>query len=429
MPVVVTNLRMNVTVNTEENLVTVSDVGTQGKSAYTIAVEDGFVGTEAEWLASLQGGDGAQGPQGAQGIQGIQGAQGPAGADGADGADGVGLPIGGTASQVPRKIDGTDYNVGWSTAEHDAGGYITSKGTAPGLRVCKASDATKYVDLTVPSSNNATIKWIDDQYLIFSNQTGNIVHRFGPYGGLDLNGGVFNGGNGRSFNPNSGAGLIDAVVGDTFVFRAGAFGSYGLRIRTQTDELQIDNGTNAAYRDIKARQHYTQIGTGTTLGKSMAVLGTDIATTIVDLPADTETDIHTFTIPANALAANGDCLHFRSFFRLNANSLNNDIRIRFAGVEAAQQNFATNSNGMTVAYDCMVFRLSSTNVQVLARFYCESFNDPGGGAMPWATAHERASVGSIDFTAANILKLTSTENGASASLSKHSSNLLWIPAA
>lgn len=35
-----------------------------GKSAYQIAVEDGFEGTEAEWLASLRGPDGKGVPPG-----------------------------------------------------------------------------------------------------------------------------------------------------------------------------------------------------------------------------------------------------------------------------------------------------------------------------------------------------------------------------
>lgn len=35
--------------------------GDPGKSAYQIAVENGFVGTEAEWLASLQGPQGTPG--------------------------------------------------------------------------------------------------------------------------------------------------------------------------------------------------------------------------------------------------------------------------------------------------------------------------------------------------------------------------------
>lgn len=50
--------------------------GDPGKSAYQIAVENGFQGTEQEWLDSLIGPIGPQGPQGEQGIQGPQGAQG-----------------------------------------------------------------------------------------------------------------------------------------------------------------------------------------------------------------------------------------------------------------------------------------------------------------------------------------------------------------
>ena len=101
--------------------------GATGKSAYEIAVEDGFSGNVYEWLESLKGdqGDpgfspivsaeaipsgtrvtitdavsstvfdvmnGEQGPSGAQGPQGPEGpsgAQGPAGQDGRDGADGA----------------------------------------------------------------------------------------------------------------------------------------------------------------------------------------------------------------------------------------------------------------------------------------------------------------------------------------------------
>lgn len=50
--------------------------GDPGKSAYEIAVEQGFVGTEAEWLESLKGQDGAQGPQGEQGPEGEPGVSG-----------------------------------------------------------------------------------------------------------------------------------------------------------------------------------------------------------------------------------------------------------------------------------------------------------------------------------------------------------------
>ena len=53
--------------------------GKDGASAYEIAVENGFKGTEGEWLASLKG---AKGEPGADGKQGAPGAQGPQGKDG-----------------------------------------------------------------------------------------------------------------------------------------------------------------------------------------------------------------------------------------------------------------------------------------------------------------------------------------------------------
>jgi hypothetical protein len=50
-----------------------------GKSAYELAVDNGFEGTEQEWLASLkgpQGIQGEQGPKGETGETGLQGSQG-----------------------------------------------------------------------------------------------------------------------------------------------------------------------------------------------------------------------------------------------------------------------------------------------------------------------------------------------------------------
>ena len=47
--------------------------GADGKSAYDIAVDNGFVGTEAEWLESLKGASGADGKDGADGNPGADG--------------------------------------------------------------------------------------------------------------------------------------------------------------------------------------------------------------------------------------------------------------------------------------------------------------------------------------------------------------------
>ena len=50
--------------------------GTDGKSAYEIAVEHGFVGTETEWLESLRGADGKDGLPGKDGKNGVDGKDG-----------------------------------------------------------------------------------------------------------------------------------------------------------------------------------------------------------------------------------------------------------------------------------------------------------------------------------------------------------------
>lgn len=50
--------------------------GPSGISAYQVALNNGFVGTEAQWLLSLVGIQGIQGNPGAQGIQGLTGADG-----------------------------------------------------------------------------------------------------------------------------------------------------------------------------------------------------------------------------------------------------------------------------------------------------------------------------------------------------------------
>jgi hypothetical protein len=81
-----------------QRITTIEDLPTQeeidavyaesrGKSAYESALEQGFVGTEAEWVASLEG---AVGPQGPQGDPGDQGPQGDPGADGTGTGDVVG---------------------------------------------------------------------------------------------------------------------------------------------------------------------------------------------------------------------------------------------------------------------------------------------------------------------------------------------------
>lgn len=85
--------------------------GIDGKSAYEIAVEHGFVGDEKTWLETLKGAQGPVGPQGPQGEKGDQGEvgpQGPAGVQGPAGPQGERGPQGEQGVQGPvGKFDKT----------------------------------------------------------------------------------------------------------------------------------------------------------------------------------------------------------------------------------------------------------------------------------------------------------------------------------
>lgn len=73
--------------------------GPIGKSAYQVAVEGGFVGTQADWLLSIRG---PVGPQGDPGPIGPQGIQGPAGATGSQGLQGPAGPAGDVGPAGPK---------------------------------------------------------------------------------------------------------------------------------------------------------------------------------------------------------------------------------------------------------------------------------------------------------------------------------------
>lgn len=106
------------------------------KSAYVIALEHGFIGSEAEWLASLKG---KQGEKGEQGIQGIQGEKGQNGKDGTNGVNGI------------DGIDGTNGKdgIGITNAEINNSGELTltySNGTSANLGKVVGADLSNAVE-------------------------------------------------------------------------------------------------------------------------------------------------------------------------------------------------------------------------------------------------------------------------------------------
>lgn len=94
--------------------------GIQGLSAYQVAVQHGFEGTEAEWLISLKGEKGETGPKGdkgdtgekgATGERGPQGLQGERGLQGVQGEQGPQGPKGETGPQGPKGDTGSGLNI------------------------------------------------------------------------------------------------------------------------------------------------------------------------------------------------------------------------------------------------------------------------------------------------------------------------------
>lgn len=102
--------------------------GIQGLSAYQVAVQHGFEGTEAEWLISLKGEKGETGPKGdkgdtgERGPQGLQGERGLQGVQGEQGEPGIQGPIG------PKGEKGDQGEQGPQGPKGDTGSGLNIKG-------------------------------------------------------------------------------------------------------------------------------------------------------------------------------------------------------------------------------------------------------------------------------------------------------------
>lgn len=135
--------------------------GADGKSAYEVAVANGYTGTETEWLASLKGEtgpagpagkDGIAGPEGPQGLRGIQGPEGPQGSKGEIGPKGdqglsayqVALSSGfiGTEEQWLDSLKGSGGS-GDVILPADVVSLTTSAGTRQGVNLFDPASARK----------------------------------------------------------------------------------------------------------------------------------------------------------------------------------------------------------------------------------------------------------------------------------------------
>lgn len=100
--------------------VSISPSASDGKSAYQLALENGFSGSMSDWLLSLTGPIGPAGPAG------------PAGSNGPAGPPGVGIPTGGPGGYLLAKNSDADYDLTWvAPPTGGGGGSLSVIATAP----------------------------------------------------------------------------------------------------------------------------------------------------------------------------------------------------------------------------------------------------------------------------------------------------------
>ena len=141
---------------------TIADLDKANKTAYEIAVVNGFVGTESQWLASLKGAKGDTGPAGPAGVAGPTGPQGAPGEKGADGVSGTQGIDGKTAYQ--SALDGgfvgteAEFNVALAAPKGINGGvFITD--VLPQIVTDNTGDKVKSTDgYSLKSCSSTSLK-------------------------------------------------------------------------------------------------------------------------------------------------------------------------------------------------------------------------------------------------------------------------------
>lgn len=123
--------------------------GADGKSAYEIAVDNGYTGTEQAWLAFLKGDKGDTGEPGAAGEKGEPGEKGDTGAAGKDGRDGTDGTAGrdgangSSAYEIAVQHGYSGSEVAWLESLHGADGAkgdTGADGFSPSAKVEKTGN-------------------------------------------------------------------------------------------------------------------------------------------------------------------------------------------------------------------------------------------------------------------------------------------------
>ena len=149
----------------------ISEKGKDGKSAYEIAVEHGFVGTEAEWLESLKGVNGKDGVNGKNGCDGRNGTDGLSGRDRINGTDGKSAYIiavehgfSGTETEWLQSLKGADGKNGITP---DMSDYATKADIAELEEQIRQISGISYISV-FESGSDALQKYGDSIYSYYN---------------------------------------------------------------------------------------------------------------------------------------------------------------------------------------------------------------------------------------------------------------------
>lgn len=124
-----------------------------GQSAYALAVQLGYTGSESAWIASLKGAKGDKGDTGAQGPKGATGATGPQGPQGPTGATGARGPTGATGPQGPAG----------ASAVYTSGTYYVRY--TDGTQICWGTNMDRtYLPVAFANANYSCIGSLQTQY-------------------------------------------------------------------------------------------------------------------------------------------------------------------------------------------------------------------------------------------------------------------------
>lgn len=146
----------------------ISDKGKDGKSAFEIAIEHGFVGTEVEWLESLKGVDGKDGVNGKDGCDSRNGADGLPGRDGIDGKSAYIIAVehgfSGTETEWLQSLKGADGKDGITP---DMSNYATKADIAELQEQIRQISGISYISV-FESSSDALQKYGDSVYTYYN---------------------------------------------------------------------------------------------------------------------------------------------------------------------------------------------------------------------------------------------------------------------